>query len=141
MASRLPTPGGDDGTWGDVLNDFLGVEHNADGTQKALAYFPTGAANGVWVLDQFAGATDDIKMAAALAAWEASTYGGTIVLGARTHTMAAAWQPLLSSFGGAQFNQKFLRITGAERGTMENGKTRLAELPSTLLITDQLQPK
>lgn len=34
--SRLPTPGGDDGTWGNVLNDFLNQEHNADGTQKTL---------------------------------------------------------------------------------------------------------
>ena len=32
--SRLPIPGGDDGTWGNILNDFLGVEHNADGTLK-----------------------------------------------------------------------------------------------------------
>jgi hypothetical protein len=31
---RLPQPGGDDGIWGDVLNDFLKVEHNADGTLK-----------------------------------------------------------------------------------------------------------
>lgn len=33
--SRLPTPGSDDNTWGDVLNDFLGVSHAADGTIKA----------------------------------------------------------------------------------------------------------
>ena len=32
--SRLPQPGGDDGTWGDILNGFLEVEHNADGTLK-----------------------------------------------------------------------------------------------------------
>ena len=32
--SRLPTPGSDNGTWGTVLNDFLGVEHAADGTLK-----------------------------------------------------------------------------------------------------------
>ncbi len=32
--SRLPTPGGDDGSWGNVLNDFLGVELNTDGTLK-----------------------------------------------------------------------------------------------------------
>src|SRR5579884_13025 len=31
---RLPTPGGDDGTWGQVLNDFLNVEHNNDGSLK-----------------------------------------------------------------------------------------------------------
>lgn len=32
--SRLPVPGSDDGVWGSVLNDFLGVEHNADGLLK-----------------------------------------------------------------------------------------------------------
>jgi hypothetical protein len=35
--ARLPVPGGDDGTWGGILNDFLVQEHNADGTQKTLA--------------------------------------------------------------------------------------------------------
>ena len=34
--ARLPVPGSDDGTWGDVLNDFLSQEHNADGSQKTL---------------------------------------------------------------------------------------------------------
>ncbi|MDN5274790.1 MAG: hypothetical protein JWP06_691 [Candidatus Saccharibacteria bacterium] len=33
--SRLPTPGRDDGTWGTILNDFLDVAHNPDGTLKA----------------------------------------------------------------------------------------------------------
>jgi len=33
--SRLPTPGSDDGLWGTILNDFLSVEHNADGTLKS----------------------------------------------------------------------------------------------------------
>lgn len=32
--SRLPTVGGDDNNWGSILNDFLGVEHNADGSLK-----------------------------------------------------------------------------------------------------------
>jgi hypothetical protein len=33
--ARLPTPGGDAGTWGSILNDFLTVEHNSDGTLKS----------------------------------------------------------------------------------------------------------
>ncbi|MGB4758949.1 MAG: hypothetical protein WBP26_02735 [Candidatus Saccharimonadales bacterium] len=33
--ARLPVPGADNGVWGVVLNDFLGVEHNTDGTLKA----------------------------------------------------------------------------------------------------------
>lgn len=32
--SRLPVPGSDDNTWGSVLNDYLGVAHNTDGTVK-----------------------------------------------------------------------------------------------------------
>ena len=32
--ARLPTPGGDNNTWGTILNDFLSVEHNSDGTLK-----------------------------------------------------------------------------------------------------------
>jgi hypothetical protein len=32
--ARLPTPGGDDGTWGAVLNDYLSQVHAADGTLK-----------------------------------------------------------------------------------------------------------
>lgn len=33
--ARLPIVDGDDGTWGNVLNDFLQVAHNADGTLQA----------------------------------------------------------------------------------------------------------
>jgi hypothetical protein len=32
--AQLPTVGGDNGTWGQKLNDFLLVEHNSDGTLK-----------------------------------------------------------------------------------------------------------
>lgn len=32
--ARLPNPGQDAGAWGSILNDFLSVEHNADGTLK-----------------------------------------------------------------------------------------------------------
>lgn len=31
---RLPQPGGDRGNWGNILNEFLLVEHNLDGTLK-----------------------------------------------------------------------------------------------------------
>lgn len=52
--ARLPQPGGDDGTWGDVLNDFLNVAHNSDGSLKTLPYVPItdkGSAGGVATLD------------------------------------------------------------------------------------------
>ena len=34
--ARLPVPGSDNGTWGDILNAYLSIEHNPDGTQKTL---------------------------------------------------------------------------------------------------------
>jgi hypothetical protein len=42
MAARLPTPGGDDGDWGDILNGFLKVAHNADGTLQSSAITAAG---------------------------------------------------------------------------------------------------
>jgi acyl-CoA thioesterase I len=35
--ARLPVPGSDNGQWGQILNDFLGVEHNSDGILKNVA--------------------------------------------------------------------------------------------------------
>lgn len=33
--ARLPQPGSDNGTWGDILNDYLSQSHAADGSLKA----------------------------------------------------------------------------------------------------------
>lgn len=32
--ARLPIPGGDQGNWGQILNDYLSAAHNTDGTLK-----------------------------------------------------------------------------------------------------------
>lgn len=32
--TRLPTPGGDEGSWGQILNDYLAASHESDGTLK-----------------------------------------------------------------------------------------------------------
>ncbi|HMH31065.1 MAG TPA: glycosyl hydrolase family 28-related protein, partial [Methylomirabilota bacterium] len=54
--SRLPTTGSDDNQWGDILNDYLLQEHNANGTLKIRTdgtFIPTtqkGAASGVATL-------------------------------------------------------------------------------------------
>ena len=36
MPARLPQPGGDNGDWGDILNEFLLEAHNPDGSLKPL---------------------------------------------------------------------------------------------------------
>ncbi len=65
--SRLPTPGSDNDTWGDILNDFLGVSLNADGTLKSSAVSTAGAVltsqkNGA---NGYAGLDGSSKMAVA----------------------------------------------------------------------------
>ena len=44
--ARLPIPG-KDFDWGEILNNFLSIEHNSDGTQKTLPVRRggTGATN------------------------------------------------------------------------------------------------
>lgn len=56
--TRLPTPGNDAGDWGDLLNNFLLVEHNNDGTLKRASAITAaeqssnkGAADGYAALD------------------------------------------------------------------------------------------
>lgn len=39
--ARLPQPGKDGGKWGNILNEFLLVDHNADGTLKASGTLST----------------------------------------------------------------------------------------------------
>jgi hypothetical protein len=47
--SRLPVPGSDDNVWGNVLNDFLSVEHNSDGTLKVSGSISTKASDSAVV--------------------------------------------------------------------------------------------
>lgn len=41
--ARLPKPGGDNGNWGDILNDFLVTSHTADGGLTTAAIVAAGA--------------------------------------------------------------------------------------------------
>lgn len=54
--ARLPTVGGDSGNWGTVLNDYLGAEHNSDGTHGLASGLVTDIVNTV----TDAGATETI---------------------------------------------------------------------------------
>ena len=43
--SRLPNVGSDDGTWGGILNDYLSVSLDADGTLKSGAIADASPTN------------------------------------------------------------------------------------------------
>lgn len=81
--ATLPTPGGDIGTWGTELNEYLSVGHEADGTHK-------GVYN---VLDHGAignGATDDtVAIQAAINACGAAG-GGIVYMPRGTYRLATA---------------------------------------------------
>lgn len=47
--ARLPQPGGDQDIWGQVLNDYLSVEHNSDGTLKTSGSLASKADNAATV--------------------------------------------------------------------------------------------
>ena len=68
---RLPIPGSDDGTWGDILNEFLRTEHNPDGTQKTVPV----AKGGTGATDATTARTNlgIVDSSADLAAHEADT--------------------------------------------------------------------
>lgn len=54
--ARLPVPGSDIGTWGQVLNDFLAISHNADGSLKQVV---SQGAQVISVKDDAYGAVGD----------------------------------------------------------------------------------
>jgi len=47
MTARLPDPGGDYDVWGDILNDFLEMSHNVDGTLRGNALAQAGGVTSV----------------------------------------------------------------------------------------------
>ena len=50
--ARLPIPGGDGGSWGTILNDFLSEAHTTSGAIKPSAVNTTAIANGAVTADK-----------------------------------------------------------------------------------------
>src|SRR5258708_259597 len=86
MAARLPTIGGDSGNWGTVLNQFLQVGHNSDGTLSG-AYSLTNVKDYGAKGD---GSTDDT--AAIQSAINASSSGATIFFPPGTYIISSPIQ-------------------------------------------------
>jgi len=90
--ARLPKPGGDAGNWGDVLNDFLAVSHDANGSVTTAAIVKAGAmVKGELVFnvrDYGAvgdGATDDAEAFQAAIVACAQVNGGTVYVPPASH--------------------------------------------------------
>ncbi len=74
--ARLPQPGQDIGTWGDILNEYLSVSHNTDGTIKASA-LPASLRDGS------TGATGPVGPAGSVGHQGATGAGATGATGAQ----------------------------------------------------------
>lgn len=72
--ARLPTPGGDNNQWGDILNDYLAQAHNTDGTAKDA----TASSKGVIQLSGDLGGTANSPTVPGLATHTASALSASI---------------------------------------------------------------
>lgn len=94
--ARLPQPGGDRGTWGDILNDFLSQAHNADGTIKSM---PRNAADIGAEPTGLSTATQGMLSAAYLPVLTPEKYGA---IGDGSADDTAAVQSALAAAGNGQ---------------------------------------
>ncbi len=65
--ARLPQPGGDTGNWGEILNDYLSVAHNPDGSHKSgngTTVVNVASSGTAQVLDLSAGDIFEITLTA-----------------------------------------------------------------------------
>lgn len=85
--SRLPVPGGDNGVWGSVLNDFLSVSLNADGTLKTSSVSTAGAEMATNKGNAGGYASLDNTSKVPIAQVPTGTTTTTVALGTHTHTV------------------------------------------------------
>lgn len=113
--ARLPHSGSDNGVWGDILNDFLGVEHDGDGTLRASGSLSTKAYQVYNVKNYGAvgnnSADDTSAIQSALDA-ASSAGGGTVFVPAGTYKISSALTlPTSVSIAGAGMNTSIIKQT------------------------------
>lgn len=115
--ARLPVPGDDTGTWGTILNDYLSIELNADGTLRRGGDIDTATSTANAAQTSAAGKIDkstattkgDLLVASASATIGRLGVGsnGQRLVADSTQALGLAWREtgwLLASDFGALFN-------------------------------------
>jgi parallel beta-helix repeat protein len=104
MSARLPIPGSDDNTWGNILNMFLDVSHNSDGSLQQNAIEQAGA---ITAINSKAAVNGSVSLSASDV--------GAVTLAETDSRYIAAGSPitaLLTDEGGQAFNVKAYGATG-----------------------------
>lgn len=125
--ARLPQPGGDQGTWGNVLNEYLDVSHNTDGTLKAGAAGTTQIQDGA-VTDAKIAGVSQAKVTGLKAALDgkASTSHAHVI--ADTNNLQASLDTKIST-GEKGVNNGVATLDGT-------GKVPAAQLPASTAVSD-----
>ncbi|MGB4762109.1 MAG: glycosyl hydrolase family 28-related protein [Candidatus Saccharimonas sp.] len=143
--ARLPQPGGDSGSWGAILNDFLAEAHNSDGTIKDGSVSEASLASAVQVklntivdfgivnvLDYGADNSGALDSASAFqSAVNAVAEGGTVFIPAGSYLVGAATTNIVGgNYKSFHIQAIGARITGTAntrifdfRGRFENVST------------------
>lgn len=105
MTAQLPTPGGDAGTWGNMLNEFLGVSLNSDGTLTNNAITQAGGLTSNTTLSGDLGGTlanpTVIRANGILLPGSAPTGANQVLI--TTGTATTAWSSNIAQLSGATF--------------------------------------
>lgn len=127
--SRQPTPGGDSGTWGDVLNDYLGVSLAADGTMNAGVVGATVLSSGAATAGYVATATG--WGSATWAAVSASITPGSVGATALASGAATTGQvPLATGWGSATWGTVSVLAAGSAGATvLASGAATSGQVP------------
>lgn len=120
--ARLPEPGGDTNAWGALLNEFLRVEHNGDGTLKKSGDIATALQAATDAQDAVEGKIDKSLATTKgdlLAATAASTFArlavgtnGQVLTADSSQTAGVAWKTSTQGY-----------VHSADYGVVANGTT------------------
>ncbi|HEV2412739.1 MAG TPA: hypothetical protein VGS28_02955 [Candidatus Saccharimonadales bacterium] len=99
--ARLPIPGSDSGTWGAILNGFLQVSHNSDGTLQPSSLSSAGAemTSNKGVANGYAALNTSSQVP--LGQLPTGTTVSTVALGQHTHSLTFSLSAF--SMSGALF--------------------------------------
>lgn len=124
--ARLPVPGGDDGTWGDVLNQFLLTSHNADGTFSSSA-LPDNSVTNSKIAD---GTISEAKLDGAVQT-KLNAVGGDPAVGGDLSGTASNAQLVAGAVGVTELGAS--AVTDAKVATGANiAQSKIANLQSSL---------
>lgn len=139
MSARLPQTGGDEGKWGDILNEFLQVSHNSDGSLKPIdqsqvaglsaTLADTVITSDVRLSDERTpsdGSVTDAKVSS-----NAAISADKLADGTTKRVMTAAERTLLAGATNISTNDTLVKRDGV--GTANFQRVYIAQQPATTL--------